>query len=152
MPRFRDLPVVLQNLCTDFAWETPFRLVTENLDVLLLIKSMNMPPMFFRPCLFHQSFCCHIHSPLEVYTPFWAYSELFNIYRIKELLYNLDFRKRNVKSAGTRFSWMNSFDKHYVNILYFGMFYKILLASGQNIWTPTYNQQLRTGQGATHYI
>ena len=38
---------------------------------------------------------------------------------------------------------------HYLNILQFGQFYKSLLASKQNIWTPTYNAQLKHG-AATH--
>ena len=151
MIRFSDLPVVLQDMCTDFAWKIPFGLVKENLDELLLIKSFKLPPVFYRSFLFHRSFCSHINSPLNIYIPFWSYHDLFDIFRIKELLYNLDFRKRTVKRGGSRWFWLNSFDEHYVNILQFGMFYKILLASGQNIWTPTYSLQLQSA-GATHYI
>ena len=142
MTTFADLPVVLQDLCTGFVWKLPYGLVKENLDALLLIKSIKLPPLFYRTRLFYRPFCCHIYNPLVIYVPFWSYHELFDIYGIKELLYNLDFRKRNVKSAGSRWFWMNSFGEHYMNIIQFGMFYKILLAGGQNIWTPTYNIQL----------
>jgi len=152
MTRFGDLPLVLQDICTDFAWRIPFKVVIENIDQLLRIKSFKLPPLFYQRCLFHRSYCCHISNPLFIYVPYFSYHELFNVFRIKELLYNLDFRKRIVKRAGSRWFWMNSFEHHYVNILEFGMFYKILLATGQNIWTPTYNMQLHSGHGATHII
>lgn len=151
MVTFRDLPVVLQDMCTDFAWKIPFEVVDQNLDELLLIKRLALPPMFYRMRMFHRPMCSHIYSPLDIYVPFWSYHELFNVYRIKELLYNLDFRKKYVKSAGSRYFWLNSFEEHYLNIMQFGMFYKILLACGQNIWTPTYNWQLRSGH-ATHFL
>jgi len=144
MTHFRELPVVLQDMCTDFAWKIPFKVFDENIDELLCIKNLELPPLFYRPFLFYRSFGCYINSPLDIYVPFWSYHDLFDIFRVKELLYNLDFRKRSVKRGGSRWFWMNSFEEHYVNILQFGLFYKLLLASGQNIWTPTFNMLMNS--------
>ena len=148
MPRFQDLPVVLQDLCVDFAWKTTYRNVKENIEELLLIKSFNLPPLFYKTYLFSTEHMYHMYSPLEIYEPLWCYLEMFDIFMINDLLCNLDFRKRSVKCAGSRYFWLDSFD-HYINILQFGQFYKSLLASKQNIWTPTYNAQLKHG-AATH--
>lgn len=149
MCEFHDLPVVLQDLCIAFAWKTTYKNVKVNIDELLLIKSFKLPTMFYKVFMFSSECCRHIYTPLQIYRPFWCYIEMFDICRLKELLYILDFRKRIVKRAGSRFYWMEAFDDHYLNILQFGMYYKLLLASNQNIWTPTYNRQLQNG-AATH--
>ena len=152
MTRFCDLPAVLQDLVTGFAWKTPFQLVLDNIECLLEIKSYDLPPLFFRGRFYSPYHVGKMQpNPLYEYSPFWPYKDLFNIYRIQSLMYNLDFRKRVVKRAGSREFWLNSFD-HYKSILQFGLFYKILLASGLNVWTPTYNMQLRTGGGGTHFF
>ena len=145
MTGFQDLPSVLQDLCVGFAWKTTYKVVKENIGELLMIKSFNLPPLFYRTYLFSTEHCRHIYNPMDVYVPFWCYIEMFDICRLKELLYILDFRKRIVKRAGSRFYWMEAFDDHYLNILQFGMYYKLLLASNQNIWTHTYNRQLQNG-------
>ena len=151
MAGFQDLPTVLQDLCIDFAWQTTYKLVTENIDELLMIKSFKLPPLFYRVRLFSTEHCRHMYSPLMIYKPFWSYREIFDVYMITDLLYNLDFRKRDVKQAGSRHFWVSSFDDHYVNILQFGAFYRSLLATGRDIWTPTYNSQMLNG-GATHIV
>ena len=148
---FPDLPVVLQDLVIDFAWKMHADVVRKNVDDILVIKNFNLPGLFLRGFLFDPRICKHVTSPLLVYTPFWEFKKLFNTFRIQELLYSLDFRKRIVRVAGTRYDWMNSFEEHYVNILQFGMFYKMLLASNKNIWTPTYQKQLQN-HSASHLI
>lgn len=159
MTRFCDLPVVLQDLVTDFAWENPCQLVLDNIETLLEIKSYNLPPLFFqtqyryvctgaRGC--KSTYGIVMPNPLYEYVPFWKYIDLFNIFRIQHLMYNLDFRKRIVKRAGSRQFWMNSFD-HYKSILQFGLFYKILLASEMDVWTPTYKLQLK-GWGGVNFF
>lgn len=149
MTGFQDLPSVLQDLCVGFAWKTTYKVVKENIGELLMIKSFNLPPLFYRTYLFSTEHCRHIYNPMDVYVPFWCYIEMFDIYRLRDLLCNLDFRKRSVKCAGPRHFWMRSFDNHYFSILQFGGFYKSLLESNQDIWTPTYNAQLKNGS-ATH--
>lgn len=151
MPTFQDLPVDLQNLCADFAWKTTWSLSESNIDTLLLIKSFKLPPLFFRQFLFRSDHGHYCVSPIDKYYPTWSFLEIFDIYRIKELLYNLDFRRRLVKRAGSRWFWMKAFEVHYENILQFGMFYKLLVASGENIWTPTYNAELANSCCRNYY-
>ena len=148
---FCALPDVLQDLVTDFAWKMSAKVIHKNVDDVLRIKSFDLPPLFFKVYIFDRRICKYITSPLLVYEPFWEMKELFNTFRIQELLYSLDFRKRNVKVAGSRYFWMGAFEEHYINLLQFGMFYKMLLSSGRNIWTPTYMKQLQN-HGASHLI
>ena len=147
MTNFDDLPTVLQDLVMFFAYKTTAALVKENLEVLCLIKKTNLPAFFFHFYVQHPNSFCYVMSPLQEYSPYFEYLALFNTYRIKELLYCLDFRKSCVRSLGSRWHWFNVFDKDYESILNFGLYYKMLVASGLDIWTPTYDQERRNGSG-----
>ena len=146
---FCELPDVLQDLVTDFAWKMPAKIIQGNIIDILTIKNFNLPMLFYKLYVFDRRTCRYINNPLVIYEPFWELKEVFNTFHIQELLYNLDFRKRNVKVAGSRHFWLQSFEEHYHNIVQFGMFYKMLLANGTCIWTPTYLRQLQH-HSATH--
>jgi len=148
---FRQLPIVLQDIICQFAWKCKWKLVEANMEQLSAIKSFNIPPIFFRNMVLCANYTKYVVNPLDVYIPVFDLSCLFNKHRIHELLYKLDFRKRNVRCLGSRWSWIRAFDECYENILRFGMFYKMLLSTRENIWTPTYRNQL-TDHGADHLI
>ena len=148
---FQKLPTVLQDMVCEFAWKTNWDHVRLNMEQLFRIKKYNMPPIFFRGLFFSAEYGCYLPNPLLTYTPIFNLISLFNKHRIHELLYKLDFRKRDVKCLGSRWEWVRAMDHSYENILQFGMFYKMLLASRKNIWTPTYRSQLEMS-GPDHLI
>ena len=124
-----------------FAYKTTAGLVNENLEVLCLIKKAKLPDFFFRFYVHDTHNFCYLASPLQEYSPYFDYVALFNTFRIKELLYNLDFRKSTVRSLGSRWHWCEVLATDYEAILRFGIYYKMLIASGLDIWTPTYNEE-----------
>jgi len=125
-----------------FAYKTQNAIVQANLNQILLIKRTQMPRFFFQHYVRDINSFCYMVSPIHEYRPHYEFRLLFNVYRIKELMYCLDFRKSNVKSMGSRLSWMEAIDLDFRSILNFGLFYKMLISSGKNIWTPTYNEQI----------
>jgi len=139
---FQELPTVLQDIVCDFAWQTEWEHVEANINQLFRIKEFDLPPIFFRPYIFYAENMRYELNPLHVYAPVFDLLSLFNRHRIHELLYKLDFRKRDVKCLGSRLRWMKLMDNDHESILQFGMFYKMLLSTRQNIWTPTYRYQL----------
>ena len=146
---FQQLPNVLQDMICDFAWKTEWEHVRLNLEHMFRIKKYNLPPIFFRPYIFCTEFGGYVPNPLLTYVPTFDLISLFNRHRIHELLYKLDFRKRDVKCLGSRWKWLQAMDESHENILQFGMFYKMLLSTRQNVWTPTYRCQLEN-HGADH--
>lgn len=145
MTGFQGLPTVLQDLVTDFAWKTKFKDVEQNITQLLMIKKLSLPSVFYKTYLYSTENRCHMYNPLNVYLPFWRYNEMFDVNSLRELLYTLDFRKRAVKRFGSRHLWLQSFNDHYLNIIEFGIFYKLLLSSKENVYTPTFNSLLKNG-------
>ena len=141
---FGDCPVVLQDLITLFAWKLPFEKVDRQLSAVLTIKDAKLPNMFFSRLLWNWRERRNIVNPVIVFCPVEDMSSIFNKYILLELLWCLDFRKRNVRAFGNRDFWRNSFCDHWQNIVTFGIFYNGLRASNQNIWTPTYTAEIKT--------
>ena len=147
MTHFDVLPTVLQDLVMFFAYKTTAEVVNKNLEVLCLIKAAKLPDFFFRFYVHDSNNFAYLPNPLNEYNPYFEYAKLFNTFRIKELLYCLDFRKSTVRSLGSRWHWFDLLDTDYEAVLSFGIYYKMLVASGFDIWTPTYNEERRKGSG-----
>ena len=141
---FGACPVVLQDLITLFAWKLPFEKVDRQLSAVLTIKDAKLPNMFFSRLLWNWRERRNMVNPVLVFCPVEDMSSIFNKFILLELLWCLDFRKRNVRAFGNRDFWRNSFGDHWQNIVTFGMFYNGLRASKRNIWTPTYNAEIKT--------
>ena len=145
MSKFDLLPTDLQDIIMLFAYKTKTNIVKSNVEVLCLIGKVKLPQFFFKFYVRDPESFLYILSPLKEYTPFFDYVSLFHTYRIKELLYCLDFRRSCVRSLGTRWEWFSAIDENYESIIKFGLYYKMLIATGTNIWTPTYNAEREQG-------
>jgi len=142
---FDALPTDLQDLILLFAFNQRTAVVRANVNVLCLIGKAPLPKFFYRIYVRDPETFLYITTPLKEYVPYFDYVGLFHSYRIKELLYCLDFRRTCVRSLGSRFDWFMSLDNDYQTIINFGLYYKMLIASGNNIWTPTYNLEKENG-------
>ena len=147
MTVFTDLPDVLCDLCTVFAFGIPSEMMFENIKELLSFKYYNFPHKFFRPYVISTQHYQYVTNPLYIYTPFWEYANLFDENAVRTMLCNLDFRKRCVKQLGSRHEWFHSFSvpNAHENYVLCGLFYNSLIKSGVDIWTPTYHMQLKYG-------
>ena len=147
MTVFRDLPDVLCDLCTVFAFGIPSDMMFENIHELLSFKIYCFPDTFFRSHVISTHVYEYVPNPLFEYSPFWEYTSLFNENAVRTMLCNLDFRKRCVKRLGTRLDWFHSFSvpNAHENYVLCGIFYNSLVRSGLDVWTPTYHMQLKYG-------
>ena len=145
--------VDLQDLVMSFAYGTGAggaKFVKKNVNTLCYIKSLALPRFFFQYYIPSWKKWGYVVNPMFEYSPCPLISDIFNMYHIKEVMYALDFRKRSVKALGSRFTWFEMMETHYDQVLNFGIFYKVLMASGGEIWTPTYSRQLKNG-GHTYW-
>ena len=126
---FQQLPTVLQDMVCDFGWKTDWNVVRLDLELIFRIKTYSLPPIFLRNVIYAPEYGVYIQSPLHEYSPLACKLSLFNRHRIRELLYKLDFRKKEVKCLGSRWSWIHAIDASVENILQLGVFYQILLTS-----------------------
>lgn len=157
MACFPDLPTVLQDLITFFAFNITSVSLLDNVDVLLSIKDHNLPTFFYKTyvdacdtpaCLWKSrknAKCSFVVNPIAQYFPIFEYKGIFNMYLIHELLYCLDFRKRAVRAMGSRWFWIQRMADDYEFVVFFGVYYKMLLATEANIWTPSYASSVVRG-------
>ena len=142
MTIFGDLGEDLSNIVCQFAFQTSYRVVFYSLKTYMQIKHFDLPKKLIHQTLFSTKHHRFMHSPLVVFEPidsFDGYRSLFNWNEIYYMLWQLDFRRANVKAFGSRGRWHLRLTLSWTAILEFTIFYKELttLSSSKPIYKPT---------------
>lgn len=131
------LPVVLQDIVIDYAFNVPKQAFLDSLDIILSIVDMKLPFFFFRPRIWSWHYSrflpnpCFSFMPIEYYNG--LYSELFDDDALYCLLLSLDFRRKNVRLFGSRQRWLSRILNSWRAIEPFAAFYKMLMRSKTTI-------------------
>ena len=136
-PKLRDLPVVLQDLVLQFAYNMPRDKVLDSLEVILDIKAMQLPFFFFKELIWSWHYTCFLPNPIHCFTPIdyfgGTYLDLFNNDAFFCFLIGLDFRRKNVRCFGSRINWLDRLCATWKNVRPFSYFFKMLLRSETQI-------------------
>ena len=140
---FTALPDVLQDIVCVFAYGITKKEVESDLDTIREIKSWKLPSMFIENFVFDHNFGCYVVTPLDRYYPLAqlsSYKQMFDHYRIEQVVERLDFRKKQVKVWGNRWQWMK-FLKDWTFYGLFAEFYRNMLKSGRQVVKPMYKHK-----------
>ena len=100
--RIRALPLVLQDLVTEFAWGKSAHETFLLACIAAEVNHWNIPDVFIRLHYFDWKGMCERQSPLKVFNACLDPSEWFRDDVCFLLLHMLDFRKKSVKVDGSR--------------------------------------------------
>ena len=139
----RDIPLDLQDMICDFAWKRNIRQVEHCLDIVLLLKSHRLPANFYHSVVWSWIEGKFVPLPLIEFSPVDVFEQFFNLAQIRNILFQLDFRKRSVRTCGNRVNWLENMANHWSFVVQFGLFLKILKKMNGNPWCPTYQNELR---------
>ena len=103
------LPVDLQDLVVQFAYEIKLKDLKKDLTVITEVKSWNLHPSFIRGRVWCDRMWGLVSNPLDVYLPLTWFQDrfvFFDMGLVDEVLGRLDFRKKDVRSMGSRWDWV----------------------------------------------
>ena len=123
---FSALPADLQDLVIGFCYKIRYNELKHDLDVISEINRWCLPPCLLPRTIFCRETYNYEHHPTVVYRPlnhFHSKLRLFNMLQIHEVLNRLDFRKREVRTMGSRWDWLENLQKwEFVGL--FSVFYR----------------------------
>ena len=145
---YDSLPNDLKNLIADFSWQITAQVMHTDLQLCTEIKDMHLHVLFLRKNVWCRRSRRYVPSPLDVFRPIsWfnnGWRSLFDWLVVTEFLHRLDFRKRVVRSTGTRAQWIKRVS-NWRNLLLLDTFFKILLTVPQDPFKPTYKDERFSG-------
>ena len=131
--KLRDLPVDLQDLVLQYAYNMRRSDVLDSLEQILDIKAMRLPFFFFRERIWSWHYARFLPNPVFQFLPIGyfggSYSDIFDTDSFFSLLIGLDFRRKKVKCYGSRRRWLDHMLMSWEMVLPFSSFYKMLLRS-----------------------
>ena len=68
-PKIGDLPLVLQDLVLQYAYNMPREQVLDSLEVILDIKAMQLPFFFFKELIWSWHYATFLPNPIHCFTP-----------------------------------------------------------------------------------
>ena len=123
---FSALPADLQDLVIGFCYKIRYNELKRDLDIISEINRWCLPPCLLPRTIFCRETYHYEHHPTVVYRPlnhFHSKLRLFNMLQIHEVLNRLDFRKREVRTMGSRWDWLENLQKwEFVGL--FSVFYR----------------------------
>ena len=130
------LPLVLQELVLDFAFNLPLDAVLKSLHTVLSIVEMELPFFFFREKIWSWHYNMFLPNPVFSFMPIEYYNgrfcELFDDDALYCLLLALDFRRRK-KMFGSRQRWLDRIVSSWRCVEPFAAFYKMLMRSNTRV-------------------
>ena len=136
-PKIGDLPLVLQDLVLQFAYNMPREQVLDSLEVILDIKAMQLPFFFFKELIWSWHYASFLPNPIHCFTPIayfgGTYLDLFDNDAFFCFLIGLDFRRKNVRCFGSRIHWLDRLCTTWKSVRPFSYFFKMLLRSETQI-------------------
>ena len=131
------LPLVLQEMVMDFAFNIPMHAVLKSLQTVLCIIEMNLPFFFFREKIWSWHYNMFLPNPVFSFMPIEYYNgrfcELFDDDALYCLLLALDFRRKNVKMFGSRQRWLDRIVNSWRCVEPFAAYYKMLMRSNTRV-------------------
>ena len=103
---FRDLPVVLIDIVTSFAWDMPYEEVFLLTCIACEVNQWQLPEMFIRKHRTDWSLLGNRQSPLRIFSPQFSPETWFRFDIVHMLLDMLDFRRKDVREHGDRATWV----------------------------------------------
>ena len=142
---FEQLPIELKSLVSGFCFKTTWEETEKSLEMCTKIKNLDISPLFLRLQMWSWSYLQFLPNPLHVFEPINRYtgrwSDIIDWHSVNELLYRLDYRRRIVKTFGTRHEWFKKFKQNWQTVRHFDMFYRLMLHSSVMCFKPTYELQ-----------
>ena len=128
----KDLPLVLRDLITMFAWGKNSH---ESFLIACIASEVNhwsIPQVFIRRHHFDWQEMRSAVSPLQVFNASISPEDWFREDICFQLLQMLDFRRRTVRSQGNRRRWMRRLSDDWTTIVAFSEFYSGLMSDDRN--------------------
>ena len=145
---YDSLPKDLKNLISDFAWEITAEQLHRDLQLCTEIRQWHLHVVFLKRNVWCKRSRRYVPTPLHVFRPIsWfnsGWRSVFDWLVVSEFLHRLDFRKRVVRSTGTRSQWIQRVS-NWRNLLLLDTFFKILLSLPQDPFKPTYRDARFSG-------
>lgn len=138
----------LLDIVCGFAYDSSYCDVFYSLKYYLLVNWFNVPRTLIRPRIFSFKYLQVVQNPLIVFEPitsFFSYRDLFEWDAIYNQLWQLDFRKRIVKSLGSRGRWHLRFALDWKTILDYAVFRRIVLRK-RNVLKPSLEMKMVSAQ------
>lgn len=129
---FRELPTVLVDLITDFAWAMSFDDVFIRACIAVEVNNWQLPEMFIRKHRTDWTLLGNHQSPLRIFSPRFTPDSWFRFDMVYMLLDMLDFRRKDVREHGDRESWVRRMQTDWTNIHSFNKFYMKMICTEAN--------------------
>ena len=156
---FAKLPNDLKNVVCAIAYDSTWKTVQKDIETCILIKQMDLHPLFLRDLVWSNRSCGFEVSPLYVFAPIaWfrgTWQNIFDWQVVRECLWRLDFRRRNVRNLLSRREWVECFEESWKNIQLFSDYFCFLVYTRVPCFKPVWKnigfQCLRSyGRGFGH--
>ena len=150
MSIFAYLHEDLLDIVCSFAYNTTYCDVFYSLRYYLLINWFNVPRALIRGRIFSFKYLRVVRNPLYVFEPisaFISYRDLFEWDAVYHQLWQLDFRKRIVKSLGSRGRWHLRFALDWKTIIDYAVFRRIVLKN-PHVLKPSLIMEVMPPQGS----
>ena len=138
----------LLDIVCSFAYDCTYSDVFYSLKYYLLINWFNVPRSLIRGRIFSFKYLRVLQNPLFVFEPistFISYRDLFEWDVVYHQLWQLDFRKRIVKSLGSRGRWHLRFALDWKTIMDYAMFRRIVLKK-RHVLKPSLELEVMSSQ------
>ena len=145
---YESLPKDLKNMIADFGWNIAAKQLHNNLQTCTEINSWKLHIVFQKQKVYCRRSRMYVPNPVQIFRPIsWfgnSWRVLFDWCVVDEFLHRLDFRKRVVRSTGSRRKWRSRIS-NWRNLLLLDTFFKILLRLPQDPFKPTYKAERFNG-------
>ena len=132
-----QIPPDLQNIVCMYAYDCDMRAVQRSLRLYADLKTMRLPFFFYREKIWDWSTRRFLASPMIVFEPIdrWdgIVNELFDQDAMYSFLLGLDFRKRKVRTFGTRERWLHRLSTNWCVVEPFAAYYRMIMRSPENV-------------------
>ena len=125
------LPPVLVDIVLEYAYDTTRECLADDLEVYNTIDEMHLPFFMMKSKIWSWKTRSFVKSPLMEYLPLVNFDDditrLFDFDACYCFLLSLDFRRRIVRTFGTRDQWVERLMHNYLSFEPFGGFYRMIL-------------------------
>ena len=142
---FNQLPKVLKNIVSEFAFGCSWVETEESLQMCEKIAALSISPVFLRREMWSWTYGAFKPNPLLVFEPIRRFTgrwcDMIDWHAVNELLYRLDYRRKLVRVGGTRHQWFERFKENWLNVCLFDSFYRLMMNSSIQCFKPTFEQE-----------
>ena len=137
---FYELPKDLKNIVCQFAYNTNYDAVENDLQTIEKIQGWKLSKIFLRHNVYSSHYMNTIPNPLVQFEPICNFSgrwrDVIDWGVVDEMLWRLDFRRKFVKTIRTRCQWRQMLNTNWEKIQLFDNFYIFLLVTNVPCFKP----------------